>query len=173
MPHRCRKRVSPCMQQRRNVVGLVSPMPQVCAARPSARLFPVHIQNELVVRADVHHEMRHGPLQLQHLPKPQHHAVTLSYARSRNPLRSPVFFGRIPLALPEGAALHENARGTHHRNCHPHRQCSERMKKRAACTAALPFECGPPFTSGRSLFFPLLRPTDHFFPAAYFSAPKK
>src|SRR5439155_5191682 len=58
MPHRCRQRVSPRMQQRRNVVRLVSPVPQVRAARPSARLFPVHIKNKLVVRADVHNEMR-------------------------------------------------------------------------------------------------------------------
>src|SRR5206468_1401803 len=122
--------------------------------------------------ADVHHKMRHRLREVHHLPEAQHHAVPFSHARSRNPLRAPLLLGRTLLALPESAALHENARRTHHRNCHPHRECSQRMKKRAAPTAALPFECGPP-SSGRSLFSPLSRTTDHFFPAAYFSAPKK
>ncbi len=57
-PDRCRQNVSPRMQKGGEIVGFESPMRQVAAGWARSHALLVHIQQELIVGADMDQEMQ-------------------------------------------------------------------------------------------------------------------
>ena len=114
IPNNCRERVFSCVQHRSNVIRFISPVRQISAARSPPRLAPVHVQNKLIVRANIHSKMFRHSRQLNRLSEMQRRLVPLPCAGRRNPLRAPMFLRR---PLPKRSAYGQQRDWRHHPRC--------------------------------------------------------
>src|SRR5712664_2998014 len=95
IPHLGGQDISPRTQERRDVIGLISPMTQIASRRAKAHALLIHIKNELIVRARVHDKVRRLLRKLNQLSKVQYRLVALWAVRGGDPLGAPHFFWRI------------------------------------------------------------------------------
>ena len=92
IPDRGGQNVSPRTQERRDVIGLISPMTQVASRWAGVHALLIHIKNELVVRAHVHDKVLRLLRKLNQLPEVQYRLVALWAVWGGDPLGAPHLF---------------------------------------------------------------------------------
>ena len=101
IPHNRRQYILPRTQKRANVIGLVPPMPKIALRWPRAHPLLVHVKNELIVRAHLHHKVLRLLRQINGLPEVQHNLISLWRIRRSDPLRTPYISGHLGRHLRE------------------------------------------------------------------------
>ena len=87
--------ISARTQERRDVIGLISPMTQIASRWAKAHELLINIQNELIVRAHVQDKVLRLLRKLNELPKMQYRLVPLWALRGGDPLGAPHLFLNI------------------------------------------------------------------------------
>ncbi len=81
--------ISARTQERRDVIGLISPMTQIASRWAKAHALLINIKNELIVRAHVQDKVLRLLRKLNELPKVQYRLVPLWALRGGDPLGAP------------------------------------------------------------------------------------
>src|SRR6267143_6378097 len=95
IPDRGGQDVSPLTQERRDVIGLISPMTQIASRWAGVHALLIHIKNELVIRAHVHDKVLRRSRKLNQLPEVQYGRVALWAVWGGDPLGAPHLFQKI------------------------------------------------------------------------------
>src|SRR5467141_2062714 len=95
IPDRGGQDISPRKQERRDVIGFISPMTQIAPRWAQSHAPLIHIKNELIVRAHVHDKVLRLLRKLNQLPEVQYGLVALWAVWGGDPLGAPHLFQKI------------------------------------------------------------------------------
>jgi len=93
---------------------------QIAASRSSSHALLIHVEKELIVRADVHNKALWWLLQFEHFAKVEYERVALGSIRTSDPLRGLGFVQKIRSNLgPQKSTVYEE-----HHGCNREENCS-------------------------------------------------
>jgi hypothetical protein len=96
-PNRGRQRVSSGVEIGREIVGFESPMGQVASGWTGADGLLIHVQEKLIVGADMHQKVCRFLGKLQHFAKTEQKAIAFGRVSTGNPLGGPWLEVRLDL----------------------------------------------------------------------------